>query len=138
MRVLTTRIGSMLLATVASALPVTVEEKPDELAATSGEGIYLTYCASCHGVGGGGNGEVAEVLKQAPTDLTRLSGPNGGDFPYDRMVETIDGRRGVGSHGTREMPIWGGALRRSEGGLSEAQAQAKIRQLVHYIWSIQR
>lgn len=133
-----TKVGSILLATAALALPLVAEEKLDEVAAASGEGIYLTYCASCHGVGGGGNGEVAEVLKQAPTDLTRLSGPNGGDFPYDRMVETIDGRRGVGSHGTREMPIWGGALRRSEGGLSEPQAQTKIRQLVHYIWSIQR
>lgn len=127
----------LLLAGIAVALPALAEEQLDEAAAKAGEGIYRTYCASCHGLDAKGDGEVAEVLKQRPADLTRLSALNGGVFPRDAVIAATDGRQLVAGHGTREMPIWGGALKRSEGGLSEAQVQEKIRQLVHYIWSLQ-
>lgn len=138
MRHLTTPHALLALITIVATLPVLAEDKFDATAAKAGEGIFRTYCASCHGLKGVGDGEVAAVLKEPPTDLTKLSADNGGVFPLQHVSEATDGRHAVGGHGTREMPIWGGALKRSEGGLSEAEAQAKIRQLVHYIWSLQK
>jgi hypothetical protein len=47
-------------------------------------------------------------LKTRPADLTVLAKNNSGVFPYDMVYQMIDGRNTtVGSHGTREMPIWG-------------------------------
>jgi len=129
----------LLLPTLIVANPARAEEKLDPAAAKAGEGIFRTYCASCHGLSGKGDGEIAGVLKQKPADLTRMSARNGGVFPLDQVRQATDGRHDVaGSHGTREMPVWGGALKRSEGGLSEDEAQEKINRLVHYIWSIQK
>jgi hypothetical protein len=54
-----------------------------------------------------GNGPLSENLKTKPTDLTVLSKINNGVFPLNSIYEIIDGRKSIGSHGTREMPIWG-------------------------------
>jgi mono/diheme cytochrome c family protein len=48
--------------------------RPADLA--SGEKTFVRYCASCHGVGGTGNGPVAPALKPPPTDLTTISKRN--------------------------------------------------------------
>jgi len=42
-----------------------------------------------------------------PSDLTILAKKNNGVFPLDAVHTTIDGRDSIGSHGTREMPVWG-------------------------------
>ncbi|MCV2869501.1 cytochrome c [Defluviimonas sp. WL0002] len=62
----------------------------------SGRSLYLDYCASCHGVGGKGDGPAAEGLGKMPADLTRIAARNGGVFPKVRVMSTIDGytRRG--------------------------------------------
>lgn len=72
-----------------------------------GKGEYLSGCASCHGVDAKGNGPVSKELKTHPADLTALAKKNGGVFPFNHVYQIIDGRDAVGSHGTREMPIWG-------------------------------
>ena len=77
----------------------------------SGPEMYKTWCASCHGLDGKGNGPVAGALKRAPTNLTQLSKKNAGKFPTDRVREYVDGRGKANlAHGTREMPVWGEAL----------------------------
>ena len=69
---------------------------------------YRSSCAACHGIDAKGAGPVSKELKTQPTDLTSLARNNSGVFPYDRVYEIIDGRNStIGSHGTREMPIWG-------------------------------
>lgn len=68
---------------------------------------YKSSCATCHGVTGKGDGPMADRLKERPTDLTRLARDNGGVFPTQHIYEVIDGRKEVGAHGTREMPVWG-------------------------------
>ena len=69
---------------------------------------YQSSCAACHGVDAKGTGPVSKELKTQPADLTVLAKNNSGVFPYDRIYEIIDGRNStIGSHGTREMPIWG-------------------------------
>ena len=68
---------------------------------------YLSNCASCHGIDAKGDGPVGKELKTHPTDLTVLSKKNKGVFPLNSVFRIIDGRDPIGSHGTREMPVWG-------------------------------
>jgi mono/diheme cytochrome c family protein len=76
-----------------------------DVASPSGRDMYLRYCASCHGADGKGNGPVAPSLQQPPSDLTRLAQRGRLDDRY--LMTVIDGRRLVGAHGSREMPVWG-------------------------------
>jgi hypothetical protein len=78
--------------------------------ADAGRMEFLNSCSACHGADGKGNGPLATELKTRPADLTALAKKNGGVFPLNAVYETIDGRRRIGSHGTREMPIWGTRL----------------------------
>jgi hypothetical protein len=50
-------------------------------------------------------GPFSDALKRSPPDLTMLAKRNGGVLPLSRIYTTIEGAEG--SHGTREMPIWG-------------------------------
>ena len=103
---------------------------------------YVNYCASCHGVGGTGNGPMASELKAKPTDLTLLAKNNGGNFPFLKLRKVIDGSYTTGSlraHSSNEMPIWGDAFRREEqlGGNSYTTTQARIMNILDYISMIQ-
>ncbi len=72
-----------------------------------GQELYTRYCASCHGVGGKGDGRAAEALEPRPTDLTRLRERYGGSSPLREIMAAIDGRRPVRAHGDSVMPVWG-------------------------------
>ena len=72
-----------------------------------GKTEYQSSCAACHGADGKGKGPLSAELKSTPTDLTVLAKKNNGVFPYKAVTEVIDGRKGVKTYGTREMPIWG-------------------------------
>jgi mono/diheme cytochrome c family protein len=98
-----------------------------------GEKLFTRYCATCHGADGTGKGPVAAAMKTGPPDLTAIQLP-GGKFPTDRIATIIDGEKAVTAHGTRQMPVWGTILRKTEGDL---QKQADIYSLVKYIESIQ-
>src|SRR5690242_14215753 len=76
----------------------------------SGETMFRSYCASCHGVSGKGDGPAASVLKMAPADLTQLRRKHGGKFPeayVTAKLTTLD----EAVHGSKEMPIWGQCCR---------------------------
>jgi len=103
---------------------------------TGGE-LFQTYCASCHGSTGTGNGPMAAALRRTPPDITGLALANGGVFPADRMRRIIDGRE-VGSHGDREMPVWGDAFKAISGGHSDEAVRARIAAVLEYLASIQR
>lgn len=102
----------------------------------SGEALYLTYCASCHGTSGRGDGPVADLLRIRPANLTQFANQNGGVFPTVKLHRLIDGRD-VGVHGNPDMPVWGNAFRTSRGGLSEAGVKARIEAIVSFLESIQ-
>jgi mono/diheme cytochrome c family protein len=106
----------------------------------AGRVLYLSYCASCHGVSGEGNGPVAESLRQPPTDLTRLAERHGTPLPRQELAEFIDGRRDVAAHGPRDMPVWGRRfVEPSPGGpSSEPVADEAIQRLLDFLASIQR
>ena len=101
-----------------------------------GARLFKTYCATCHGVNGRGNGPVADQLRKRPPDLTKYTARNGGVFPSERVQQIINGR-GVAAHGDREMPVWGDAFRSVEGGLSPEAVKTRIDAIVQYLAAIQ-
>ena len=72
-----------------------------------GKQDFETYCASCHGESGHGDGPVAEFIALEAADLGKLARKNGGQFPTQRVEQIIDGREEVKVHGPRDMPVWG-------------------------------
>lgn len=72
-----------------------------------GKQEFKTHCAACHGTDAKGNGSEAYNLEVAPPDLTLLARNNAGVFPVDHVLDVIDGRARIKSHGLREMPVWG-------------------------------
>lgn len=104
-----------------------------------GKREYESSCASCHGEKGKGDGAMREFLTKPPSDLTTLTKRNGGVFPTNRVYETIDGRTSVmiGSHGAREMPIWGNVFRSDDMQPRDWYARDRISSLVDYLSRIQ-
>ncbi|SDC35496.1 cytochrome c [Ruegeria marina] len=72
--------------------------------AAEGERLYMHHCATCHGIEATGQGPMAGVLIIQPADLTALQGE--GEFPVARVVQRIDGRDPLVSHGS-PMPVYG-------------------------------
>jgi mono/diheme cytochrome c family protein len=109
------------------------------LADYSGEEIFNTFCASCHGESGRGDGPVARTLVNVVPNLTTIA-QRYGEFPFGRIRETIDGRGVViSAHGTRQMPVWAYEFWVEEGADVNAQREARIAidKLVDYIQSLQ-
>jgi mono/diheme cytochrome c family protein len=103
----------------------------------SGSNLYRTYCQSCHGASGRGNGAVAVFLRVPPANLTQIAKRNRGTFPADQVARAIDGRQQVRTHGDSQMPIWGDAFSRATVGSDEEAVREKIRALVDYLATIQ-
>jgi mono/diheme cytochrome c family protein len=130
-------------AMVTGVLAVSVAAEPGRPAGQgttvpNGSTLFTTYCASCHGQSGRGNGTVAIFLKVPPADLTQIAARNKGTFPAERIYQIIDGRQTVKPHGDSQMPVWGEAFAKSATGGSEADTAAKIHALVKYLESIQK
>jgi mono/diheme cytochrome c family protein len=105
-------------------------------APATGRELFRTYCASCHGVSGRGDGPAAVALRVPPVDLRYYAMNNGGVFPETQLRRIVDGRD-VRAHGTTEMPVWGDAFKSSREGLSEVSAQARIAAIVQFVASLQ-
>ena len=95
-------------------------------ASVDGRSVFKTYCASCHGESGRGNGAVAVFLRRPPADLTQIAKRNKGVFPADQVSRQIDGRQVVKAHGDSQMPVWGDAFSKATVGSDEASIKAKI------------
>ncbi len=113
--------------------------------AAMGRVTFNRYCASCHGQKADGTGPVARMLKVPPADLRMLAIENDGEFPTERISESIDGRTVVKTHGSRDMPVWGEVFQTTlvaspaapdESG--EDRATRKVRELMLYIETIQQ
>jgi|SRR5579872_657003 len=122
---------------VAQDQSATIKKVPvAQTSPASGEEMFKTYCAVCHGTDGKGNGPAASALKNAPADLTTLAKINGGKFPAMKVSSTIEGQSNIPVHGTQEMPIWGQLF----WGLSHghgAEVQQRVGNLTTYIESLQ-
>lgn len=101
----------------------------------SGEEMFNTYCAVCHGKTGKGDGPAASEFKIPPANLTLLSLNNNGKFPADHVAETIrTGPRDAKAHGSKDMPVWG-TLFASLG--DSTQVNQRIHNLTGYIETLQ-
>jgi mono/diheme cytochrome c family protein len=123
------------LALVLATAAIRAQRTPDTAVVESGRNLFATYCASCHGISGRGNGPAAEELRRRPADLTQYAKQNGGIFNGARIHSIVDGRA-VKAHGTMEMPVWGDAFKWREG-LPEDAITVRIEALVRYLETIQ-
>ncbi len=124
-------LAGLLAAVLLSTMPAAslAEEDPSQ-----GQATFDRYCASCHGVSATGDGPIADTLKIEPPNLTQLSKRNGGEFPRQEVLEVIDGRMDVKSHGPRIMPVWGAQFGARGGG---EYAELTTTMLTDYLASIQ-
>ncbi len=108
--------------------------------AASGKQMYHAYCATCHGLDGKGNGPAAVALKQPPPDLTTLTRENGGKFPDAHIYTVLQFGVETPAHGTKDMPVWGPALRSLSQGNSTAAMveQQRVSNLTSYLRSLQQ
>ena len=106
----------------------------------SGPELYETFCATCHGRAGHGDGPVAPLLKAHVPDLTMIAARHGGTFPADEVYRHIDGQAGDPSHGPRNMPVWGYEFYGDEMDDEAAHKEATktIERLVKQLRSMQR
>jgi mono/diheme cytochrome c family protein len=97
------------LAAIAACGSDPAERSDEQSVARPGPGqvLYITYCQSCHGEAGHGDGPAAASLRTPPADLTRLGKRYGTPLDRKALQQYVDGRQLLSLHGGREMPIWG-------------------------------
>ena len=104
-----------------------------------GKETYVRYCGACHGPEGKGDGIAGSLMHPKPIDLTQIAKKNGGEFPFMRVMETIDGRNSVRAHGDPQMPVWGEILNEqaSSDTTRRAEVRGRLMAITDYVRSIQ-
>jgi len=105
--------------------------------AASGQEMFASYCAVCHGANATGNGPAQSALKIQATDLTTLAQKNGGKYPAMHVSSVLRGDAELAAHGSKDMPVWGPLFRNLSQG-HDAEVQQRIANLNGYIESIQK
>lgn len=127
--------GSLAGTHGASALEESADPDP---AVAAGETLYTDHCAKCHGEAGAGEGQLAAWLDKPPPDLTVLARRNGGTFPFDEVLKTIDGTEEREGHAPSDMPVWGEVLQLADREATVEEVAEKLRALTLYVRSLQR
>lgn len=99
------RYPKILLSVLALCVPAASNAQD----AGIGQSLFNQYCATCHGVDGGGAGPLTEIMLEKPSDLRKLAANNAaseGEFPMLKVIHIIDGRTGLRAHGG-SMPTYG-------------------------------
>ncbi len=137
---------TVLIALIAFAMLASAQEQPKKkiqhvpiksTSPASGQEMYNSYCAVCHGKDGRGGGPAAAALKVPPSDLTVLAEKNGGKYPGLKVVTVIRGEEVLPAHGSQEMPIWGKLFWSMSGG-HESEVQQRVSNLNKYLESLQK
>ena len=129
-------IGCIAVGVWLTATQLPAQDVDEMKAVAKGRASFSRYCKSCHGEQGKGDGKVAEMLTVRPADLTAIARQNGGEFPFDEVFKTIDGRKEVAGHGSRDMPIWGRVFK-EPATTPDEQVIEKVAELAYYLKSIQ-
>lgn len=127
----------MALVAVGTLMAVGHVTAADNAVEESGKARFAQYCAVCHGADAKGDGPFANLMTTKPADLTVLAKNNGGEFPFARVYDAVDGRNLLTAHGTRDMPIWGQEMK--DAGLgSETELRGRLIETIVYLRSIQQ
>ena len=116
-------------------------EERTRVDAAKGRAVFQSQCAACHGPDATGGGVASLGLGVIPPDLTTIAKRNGGAFPQDEVMSTIDGfyRR---EHFNDPMPVFGegdlGPLVQIERDGVSTPVPANLLALANYLESIQR
>jgi mono/diheme cytochrome c family protein len=117
------RIPALSLAVLAAAgLLITGSATAQD--AAKGEQVYKTYCLTCHGPTGDGQGPVGKTLNPPPRDFTQ------GDFKYggtDQDIFDVISNGAASKGGSALMAPWGAVI-----------PEADRWSLVKYIRSLQK
>ena len=70
--------------------------------------------------------------------MTLLAKNSGGDFPFNVIFDSIEGRGPNGAHGTRDMPLWGSNWKGSAALGAETAVRGRILETIIYLRSIQK
>lgn len=136
--VLSALLLSTATLTFAQQTQTTIKKVPiTPTSAASGQEMYNTYCAVCHGKDGKGNGPAAPALKVPVPDLTTLTVRHEGTYPADYVQSVLRfGAEKFPVHGTKDMPIWG-PLFSSVSAHDQARVTLRISNVTKYIESLQ-
>jgi len=139
--ILAAAFSSTALCGIAQQTTPKIKEVPIQpTSAVSGQQMYATYCAVCHGADARGNGPAAPALKSPPKDLTVLSVMNNGVFPADHVKTVLKFGVETPAHGTAEMPIWGNLMLSLHPGSDQSAVvvDQRILNLSNYLKQMQR
>jgi len=132
------RPTALVIALVTGTAFIAGSANADESVEQAGKQRFMENCAVCHGSDAKGDGIFTQLLKASPSDLTVLSKSAGGEFPFNRVYDAIDGRGSVkGAHGSKDMPIWGGEWKGSSVA-PETVLRGRILEMIIYLRSIQQ
>jgi len=130
-------VGIVGLISLAQESKTEVKRAPAPMTSpASGKEMFRSYCASCHGKSGKGDGPAAASLKQAPADLTTMAKRNGGKYPSDKVAAVLRGQANLMAHGDQEMPVWGPVFWKMSQGREE-EVHMRIANLSKYLESLQ-
>jgi mono/diheme cytochrome c family protein len=106
------------------------------IASVEGKDNFASYCATCHGVDGKGQGPATPALKGPVPDLTTIASRHSGKFDQIAVERLITGAdKAPPVHGSVTMPMWGPVFRCAD--TDAARVTLRLRQLVKYLQSIQ-
>ena len=132
-------IGCLALAAGLAAIPATGTDQGEASPTydVAGSYTYRTYCATCHGEKGKGDGPLAENLRFHAPDLAQIAKRNGGEYPADKVAKIVDGREPLDGHGGPDMPVWGDAFKNTETGFDDEKVRQRIQSVVDYLAKLQ-
>ena len=109
-------VSVVVLAILLRAVPSWAQNQAE------GKNLYATYCVTCHGEGGKGDGTAAASLPAKPADHTNGAVMN---QLNDKFLYDIISKGGGAVGKSTFMPSWGGALN-----------DTQIRDVIAYIRSL--
>jgi mono/diheme cytochrome c family protein len=134
-------VGAGVFFSAALAWPATVpgpgQQRPAREDYSSGAYLYRTFCATCHGETGKGDGPVADIADRRPSDLTVLTRNNGGTYPRDRVISVLENVAPLPGHEPPAMPNWRNVLKTTEGS-DERVIRKRLEALADHVGTLQQ